>query len=300
MMWRDKSSTSLERIVSAMFLIPALCLGLLIIPVGEVIARAKRITDFPTYVANDRIGYIPAPNQSGSYRNRGAWAFNERSMGTKRPFAPSIEDDVLLIGDSIVFGRISATEDRRLGGRVAALSGKSIWPISAGSWSLQNEMQYLRDNQDILRSVDRLVIILNSNDFGKPSSWRSEAHRPTQRPASALLAWIKGKDKQKLPPPPAAMVVPPEDPLQSFRDVLDGTNIPVDVWLYPKLAELENPEPLLQHQTALEAALRDRVRTFRVADIPGWSKKQYADRIHPNAAGDALLARAIAQAMMPT
>lgn len=281
-----------------MIILPLILLASTAFATGETIARINHVADFPVYHANNRIGYIPAPNQSGSFRGRGEWAFNERSMGTAKPFEPSpTEDDVLLLGDSIVFGRVTMTERQRLGGRIAALSRKRVWPISAGSWGLQNEMQYLQDNADVLRGIDRLVLILNSNDFDKPSSWRSEAHRPTRKPWSALLYWLEDKQRRRLPPPPREMLVTPRDPIMELKAVLASTNIPIDIWLHPKVAELANPAPLDEWHDALVSALGERARIFRVEDIGGWSADAYADAIHPNRSGDRLLSRAISRSL---
>lgn len=266
---------------------------------GETVARINRVADFPIYQANNTIGYIPAPNQSGSFRGRGAWAFNELSMGTPNPFHPSKDDDddILLIGDSIVFGRVTMREEQRLGQRIAALSGKSIWPVSAGSWALQNELQYIEENPTVLNRVDRLIFILNSNDFGKPSSWRSEEHRPTKKPLSSLLYWLRGNERQRLPKPPRDMQVAPADPVFMLANMLETTKIPVDIWLYPNIDELRNSTELDDQHDLLERVVGERVRIFRAERVPGWSSSAYADRIHPNSKGQSILAKGIARSI---
>ena len=60
--------------------------------------------NIPVYEANNQIGYIPAPNQSGSFLHIHDFRFNEYSMGAG-PFKPdSARYNVLLISDSLVFG----------------------------------------------------------------------------------------------------------------------------------------------------------------------------------------------------
>ncbi|QRM56558.1 SGNH/GDSL hydrolase family protein [Sinorhizobium sp. BG8] len=274
--------------------IPLVALAMAAAGFGEVNARLRRVTDFPTYHADNQIGYIPSPNQAGSFQGRGQWAFNELSMGTDEPFAPSGKQDVLLIGDSIVFGRLTMEHHQRLAGRLNKISGQKVWPISAGSWSLQNEVQYLQDHPNVVAGVDKIVFILNSNDFVGPSSWRSEEHRPTKRPISALWYMLENRERKPLPQVPPEFKVKPKDALGELAALLSTTEIPVDVWFHPKKSELGNPGQLQKHADNLHQRLGDRVRIFHVADIRGWSKKAYSDGIHPNSRGYALMSRGIA------
>lgn len=76
--------------------------------------RALGMVDFPLYEANARIGYIPAANQQGSFLNKNDWEFNALHMGAPA-FTPGPALDVLLVGDSVVYGGNGYRQPDRLG-----------------------------------------------------------------------------------------------------------------------------------------------------------------------------------------
>ncbi|MDP1125438.1 hypothetical protein Q5O12_28365, partial [Klebsiella pneumoniae] len=78
------------------------------------------------------------------------WQFNSLSMGSG-PFFPSSDIDTLLIGDSIVLGGNPYRQQDRLGPVLQMDSKHAVWPISAGSWSISNELIYLKDHPDVLK-----------------------------------------------------------------------------------------------------------------------------------------------------
>jgi lysophospholipase L1-like esterase len=55
-------------------------------------------------------------------------------------FVPDPAGNILLIGDSIVWGGNPYKAGERLGARLQALLKDKVWTASAGSWSLQNEI----------------------------------------------------------------------------------------------------------------------------------------------------------------
>jgi hypothetical protein len=76
--------------------------------------RALGLVDFALCGANAQIDYIPAANQQGSFLNKNDWQFNALHMGSPA-FAPNPLRDVLLVGDSVVYGGNAYTESQRLG-----------------------------------------------------------------------------------------------------------------------------------------------------------------------------------------
>lgn len=115
--------------------------------IAEGSVRALGLVDFPLYDANAQIGYIPAANQQGSFLNKNDWQFNALHMGAPA-FAPDPARDVLLVGDSLVYGGNTYRQPERLGPALQTLlqerGGGQVWPISAGSWALRNELAYMR------------------------------------------------------------------------------------------------------------------------------------------------------------
>ena len=89
----------------------------------ELWIRSQGIVDFPIYDTDEGIGYIPKAGQAGSYLNRFPWLVNERNM-TAGPWKPNEKPDLLLIGDSIVWGG----EEYRHEERSRILRGMYILP----------------------------------------------------------------------------------------------------------------------------------------------------------------------------
>ena len=149
---------------------------------GEIGLRLAGVGDFPTYDANPVTGYIPSANQSGRFMGRD-WAFNEHHMGVAQPFEPSAKRDIVLVGDSIVYGGNPYRQADKLGPVMErSMPGSEVWPIGAGSWALRNELAYLAANPDVIRGADAFVFVLNSGDFQEPSVWVTDATHPRRRP----------------------------------------------------------------------------------------------------------------------
>ncbi|MBZ4022156.1 hypothetical protein CKO11_06755 [Rhodobacter sp. TJ_12] len=283
-----------------------LLVPVLLIAVVELSLRFVGVIDFPLYDVDNVVGYVPRANQSGSFLNRNDWVINDRNMSTATRWEDG-EDDLLLVGDSIVWcGNSYRREDRLsfvLQAREAEIAPRrQVWPISAGSWAVVNEVNWLEANRDVLAAAEHVVFVFNSADFGVPSSWRSSLTHPRQRPWSAL-AYVVQKYllSQEAPPTPAELIVPPRDPVKALTEITEGCDCNLHIWLYPTKAEFLDPQGKGQ---ALEggfapflAALGDEVTVHRVADIPEWSVDSYKDGIHGSPQGLRILADAIAEGL---
>lgn len=274
--------------------------ALAVLIVAEVAVRACGLVSFPLYRADAYIGYWASPGQSGRFLNKNRWVFNERSMGVAEAFRPDRRPDVLLIGDSIVLGGNPLDQADRLGPRMMKLTGHQHWPVSAGSWSLLNELHFLKRNMDIVAGSDVLRFVLNSADFEHASSWSCEITHPRERPHIALMYVIKKyvfASSQCSSITPADLKVPAGDWRVAWRELMSDVRVqgkPVEVWLYPTRDESLNV-----------ALLRTRLEAFgtqlRVPGLSGllvvrslgrdhrWPGLTYADAIHPDVAGVGLL-----------
>lgn len=275
--------------------------AIVLISTAEIGIRMLGLVDFPLYNADSRIGYIPKPNQSGSFMNTNDWVFNELSMGTARKFQPSDRTDILLVGDSIVFGGNSYKQEERLGPQLEGATGDVVWPISAGSWGLQNELQYLQDHPDVVASVDRIILILNSADFDQPSSWISEFTHPREYPVSALCYLLERqifKPKRTVQP---ETKVPARDAVAEFKKFAIVYSKPFDLWLYPTKAESSDRsewEKLFAASAKrLEALDLDNVHIHNGVDILHFTDVDYRDNIHPTPAAIRKLAAAISESL---
>lgn len=261
---------------------------------GEVSLRLAGALDFPLFSPGPPYGYIPRPNQSGAFMRRNDWVFNERSMGVARPFAESSElTDTLLIGDSIVSGGNPYKQVDRLGPQLEQRVSGHVWPVSANSWAMANELTYIRENPDIARGVDRIIFITNSEDFTAPSVWRSGITHPTRPPLSALAFVIQ---KKLVKPPP---VQPVAYPVKRDWDAFARQNTkPLVIVAYPKKAEALDPA---LRQSRLIAPLRQvlgaNVKVIDIGADPRWTSAHYRDDIHPQPESTKLLADIISEGL---
>lgn len=274
---------------------------------GELGARWLGLTDFPVYEANSQIGYIPAANQKGSFLNVNDWEFNSLHMGA-REFEPSAERrDVLLVGDSIVLGGNPVKQSDKLGPQLekALTEGgerASVWPISAGSWALLNELEWIRENPSVLQAVDEVIFVLNSADFGQASSWACNSTHPLAQPGSALW-YLFNKyvyAVESCEATPQELLVPPRDLSRDFAEYMGLYGGKTRFVLYPTREELASKslrdERFLQGLRLLEQA----DAKFAWLESLDWQPDAsiYRDGIHPTAYGTTLLARFIADALV--
>lgn len=276
-----------------------LAASVLSIVAAETLPRALGMVDFPIYEVNDRIGYIPAPSQSGSFLNKSEWHLNSLSMASQEEFAPSEDiDDVLVIGDSIVWGGNGYLWEDRLAEQMKTMTAAQIWSVSAGSWAIVNELNYLEDHPEVVQGVDRLVFIVNEGDFGAPSSWRSPYTHPREKPISAFFYLL---NKYVLKPDtastPASLFVVAEDPIEKLQSFLTSCECSVDFWVYPTRAEVNAEATKLSTRdmtTALRSVLPEN-RIHEVIGLDGWSDAIYKDSIHPTSEGFKTLAVAMSE-----
>jgi lysophospholipase L1-like esterase len=275
----------------------ALCL------VAEVAVRMAGVMDVPLFVVNTQTGYLPAPSQSGTFMRKNAWAFNELSMGTSRPFKPGPQRNVLLVGDSVVYGGPHYSEAERLAPLLErALPGSRVWPLAAGSWATRNELAWLRQHPEVVQQVSDIVFVVTSGDFtNEAASWHCESNNPTHQPWSAL--WFLAVKKWQLGPCDQTL---PE------HKVPDGdTRAELAAWLHSpaltgkRLSFVLYPfkQPLEQHGTQANRPEHDVLRSLGatvqvdLASEPSWQPALYKDDAHPSVAGNELLASVIARAL---
>lgn len=288
---RRRSKVALA--VAALLLLPA-CLA-------EIGARIAGIGDYPLYQASERLGYVPAPNQSGAFLRTRRWVFNEISMGAG-PFTPGPGCNLLLVGDSIVLGGNGFDQPQKLGPQLEQLIACRVWPISAGSWALLNELAYLDLHKaDVLPRVERIVFVSNSGDFGEPSVWSSEATHPTHRPV-LLVPYVLWRYflASEPPPSPDRGGVDWEARWQAgLRDLVASFPGQVSIVLYPDRSE-ERDQALRDKRLLAKTDELKAAGAAEILDVAGdrrWNASLYGDDIHPSPAGTAVLAAIIAEGL---
>ena len=265
-------------------------LPIAIMALVEFEIRRSGLGDRPLYRTDSVIGYIPKPSQHGRFANTVEWSFNERSMRNAGPFTPDASArDILLIGDSLVFGR--HYEAATPGPELARASGAQVWPIAAPSWGLANELTYLELNPDVARSVDDIVFVVGSEDFGPASYWVNDYMHLRARPRSYALYWLTsqflmGRDSDAIP-------VTERGPLaERLERLRQQTKARMLFLYYPTKDELGSGKPC--------AFVPQVLRTYPVYCLgldPEWSADFYEDNIHPRADASPLLGRAMARGL---
>ncbi len=269
--------------------------ALLGVGLGEAGLRLVGSLDLPLFRTDPRIGYYPAPAQHGAYLRRNAWVFNERSMGTARAFRPTA-DSILLLGDSIVYGGNPLNQPDKLGPQLEQHTRRPVYPLAAGGWAFDNELQMLRANPDLL-AVPTLVVVANSGDFGEVAGWSSPINWPVARPLSAIDYNLR---KFIFKPHDVVQAPTSEAATRQWQADLDWLLAHYKgrlVWvLYPAISEVHKPLPA-SYGPLLER-IKGRATVVNIHAAPEWSTQLYRDgAIHPNALGDAVLAGLIAKAL---
>jgi hypothetical protein len=162
-----------------------------------------------------------------------------------------------------------------------------IWPVAAGSWSFLNELRYLRAHDYMLPSFDRLVFVLNSEDFGEASSWLSENTHPTHQPFSSSLYILR----KYLVTPAIAAKAGDNNWRAEFSWLRQRYRGPLTIVMYPTRSEMEDKK--LRHDR-LDVRMDDiglQNADFIAADAtPEWSINDYKDDIHATDEGTKKLA----------
>lgn len=261
--------------------------------------RTLGFSDFPLYDADASIGYIPKANQSGAFMNKNDWVFNEEHMGSG-PFRPGPGRDILLIGDSLVFGGNKYRQDQKLGASLqrALPQGTAVWPIGAGSWSLNNELTWLKKHAHVVSQVEDIVFVLNSEDLlDSASSWRCESTHPRSKPWSILWYQVQKhlspERCEEIPPELHVPATPWRQGLMEWLKSPEVINKRIHFVLHPRKDELgTEPSNIDAMKKKLRGAGLDDV--LDIGEAPGWHRDFYADIIHPTPEGNAILGKFIA------
>lgn len=258
----------------------------------EIVLRV--MLNFPLYEADSTVGYWLKPNQHGTYLFNNDWAFNSNSMGVGGEFRPSRNFDLLLVGDSLVLGGNPLRQRDKLGPIVARSTGWSVWPISAGSWAMQNELAFLNRNQTIANQVDAIVFVLNSGDFSKPSSWASQITHPRTYPR--LYIWYLFQKCCYTPNsiPPNQLFVRERNVLSMWQSFNRISRVPVIVIAYPARNEVN------ENCNWVPTQFESSGRWFCYHQPKSGIAENYRDDIHPSVTGDLRLAKFVQAAVWAT
>jgi hypothetical protein len=286
---------------------------LFVVLAAELVVRASGAVAFPTYVVDKEIGYIPKPNQAGSFLRSRDWVFNDRSMGTGRGWSPSGGRNLLLIGNSIVMGGNPFQQKDKVGPLLEKELGNVfvVWPIAAGGWTDVNETVYLNRNPDIAAKANFFIWEFMSGGLSEGlTEWRSDYVLPREKPLWAswyvfrryILPRIVTVDNEL----PHSRAANPEfsakfEAAVSSLSHAVGLKCPGILFIFPRKAEYllarQGKEWLPERREIEKVAKANGLMIVDVSRAPEWNEGLYRDRTHPTVQGNIVLAKFLAAAV---
>jgi hypothetical protein len=277
---------------------------------AEVGIRFSGLVDFPVYHTDAEIGYMPEPSQQGQFLNKNDWVFNDKSMGVVHSWSPSKNQNIVLIGNSIVMGGNPYAQRDKLGPLLQARMGGqyAVWPVAAGGWTNVNESVYLQRNPDVSKAASFFVWEYMQGGLSTASAWRGEYVFPTQKPVLAswyvLRRYVLPKfinfDMNELPPTGAVAA----KNMAIFELELSkiasstGKKMPGILFIYPVkqqyLQAKAGVEWLPEREQVEKLAKAYNVKVVDISSRPEWNEAMYREETHPTVKGNEVLADILA------
>ncbi len=274
--------------------------------VGEICIRSIGLIYFPIYDVDSGIGYIPKANQSGVFLRKNRWVFNDRHMPIDAMWNPKLNQNILVIGNSIVMGGNPYNQEDKLVPIMEKLLGDtlSLWPCAAGGWTNVNEIEYLRRNPEVIYSAKAFLWEYMQGGLSQLATWQGDYTFPSRTPIWAT-EYIVGRyvmphlyassSIHELPP---SGVVAPKF-VARFDSMLSrletqGHQMTGIIWLYPTESQLKMAmsgiEWLPERQEILKIAAAHQLQVIDLTRFSRWTDKLYRDGVHPTLKGNQILA----------
>jgi hypothetical protein len=301
-----------------------------LIVVGELFSRFYLgLGDPPLSMTDPEIEYLFKPNQR-CHRFGNLITYNAYSMRGTPEFPKKKTDPnelrVLVIGDSVVNGG-ALTDDSKLATTLLSTRLRTefgrptiVANISAGSWGPPNEYAYVK--RFGLFEADQVFVVLNSGDYADAPTFAPTvgvlpsfpAHKPWSAIGEGFTRYLLPKISPQTPNPNETgrpTTQPGATDIKKCRSALAGliqlcraNGTRITVIQYPSRTELSGErererevgyEVIRSVATESGADVVDVAPAFRAAANSGVSL--YRDDIHPNEAGQTLLADGLFEAM---
>jgi GDSL-like Lipase/Acylhydrolase family len=273
----------------------------------------------PLYQADDKIGYLLAPNQT-TRRFGNNIVINRYSMRSPafEPALPDNTDRLFLIGDSVVNGNWwtdqTQTVSELLRQQLQSQGPKTIEVLnaSANSWGPRNELAYLQRHG--LFNAQFLILVINTDDLfattPTPLGVGKDKNYPDRKPPLALIEALDRLLPQA-PLPPELLAIQAEGgdrigknlaAIQSIHSLAQANQAKFLVILTPLLRETESTGPR-DYETVARQRLQEQMNGLHITYIDALSifkasgnpQELYRDHIHLSTQGNHLLSRQIDQ-----
>ncbi len=282
---------------------------------AEIYLHLAGFGSFPIYDLDTPAGYIPTANQKGAFLNENHWAINNRHMGNVTDWTPDMHPNVLLIGNSVLYGglpvdqpdKVAPLLEKALGGSIA------VWSSAAGGWTNVNEMDFFEHNADIVANSDFVIIEFMAGGLSQATPWPGYYVFPDHKPL--LLSFynfekyvarpfLKGeKPVNNMGALPSLGAIDPAQ-LQRFKNFVSNAakTSKVIIFFYPSKTNLTDGkiwddaiEPIVALCKSLSLACVD------FSKEKDWSPELYReDKVHPTIDGNKIIAKILAKEILAT
>lgn len=250
-------------------------------------ARLAGVTDIPLYERTADGGYRLKPSQSGAFLHVNHWYVNDEGFNNSTPYTPATPN-VILMGDSVVYGGNHVDDADRVGTIAQKKSGTRIWVGAANGWGLVNELDFLEGHKPFVARANGIVFVLNNGDPVEDAKWPGETTYPTAPPPSAALYLLRRYVLPHPPEQPYAASGRNVGIMEKWRGKMDALlreyGGPIAFILYPDEVDYRSPGLWAANTAPLRAyAARhpDRIRLYDVGKDRRWRTTFYRDGIHP-------------------
>lgn len=278
---------------------------LVLLLAAEVALRYAGWVDFPLYSRDPRFGYFPAPQQSGHFRNRKHWVFNDQGLGVAAAWQPSDRADILLVGNSIVSGGNAYDQPEKLAPRLQVKLGEhcAVWPVASGAWTTVNAVRYLEAHPDLVAKSDFFIWEFMSHQMDHANPWVTELRHPTRRPVWALGYVLRKLVSERFGVSNEPVAEPATNTGKNYDDFerLVQQLAPASrqsprgiILAYPTLTQWrlsrEGRDWLPDRQRLERLAKTHDLLLLDLAKLPAWTEEVYWDQVHLSPFGNAVLA----------
>ena len=268
------------------------------------------MTDFPVYDTGPMIGYLPSPNQQGNFLNKNRWSINEKSQCSPK-WEPDKKPDVLVIGDSVVWGGNPLDDSNKLGYQLQnRLPDHSVWSAAAGSLAIPNLVAYTDRFPDVPSRMEHIIWVVNAGDYGERTQWATDRSHPRSRPLWGtwylankyvffpILSKRRAVSKSRPPEVSEETLNLLRKKIQEISSDDDGPRHVIAFYSGKELingtANMELVEREAKCLSLTHECLGGLCEIIVIQDDERWNDSLYRDAIHPSADGNSVLADILA------
>ncbi len=257
----------------------------------EMVLRMRGYHQLPVFVADARYEYMTAAGQD---LHAGGVRFTTNAIGMRcGPIGEKKRKRVLVVGDSVINGGLSSTQDSLATSIAERATGAQVLNCSAPSWGPDNAAAFLDAHG--LFGADRLIAVFSSHDaFDRMTFEPIVGHHPAYPDHQPLLAVEAYVRKLFYSPKLPATLSHDECFNEGWKRLVElayAADIPFVVILHP-----ESMEVAQHHYDARGEQLLDSLRSWQVPVVEMLDRNDstmYWDPIHLNNHGQRALGAAL-------